>query len=68
MQTNCRLHARGLGSEGLVCVDAGQIWGDDVEAAATRIPALKAIHAHWLEEPFQTGALESYGALSGAQF
>ena len=54
----------GLGPEGLVCVDAGQIWGDDVEAAATRIPALEAIHAHWLEEPFLTGALESYGALS----
>lgn len=54
----------GLGPEGLVCVDAGQIWGDDVEAAATRIPALEAIRAHWLEEPFQTGALESYGALS----
>jgi L-alanine-DL-glutamate epimerase-like enolase superfamily enzyme len=54
----------GLGPEGLVCVDAGQIWGDDVEAAAARIPALEAIDAHWLEEPFQTGALESYRVLS----
>ena len=60
------LHAarEGLGPEGLVCIDAGQIWGDDVEAAATRLPALKAIHAHWLEEPFKTSALESYRALS----
>ena len=54
----------GLGPEGLVCVDAGQTWGGDVGAAAARIPALEAIHAHWLEEPFQTGALESYAALS----
>lgn len=61
-----QLHAarEGLGQEGLVCVDAGQIWGDDVEAAAARLPALEAIHAHWLEEPFQTGALQSYRALS----
>jgi L-alanine-DL-glutamate epimerase-like enolase superfamily enzyme len=33
----------GLGPEGVVCVDAGQIWGNDVEGAATRIPALEAI-------------------------
>ncbi len=61
-----QLHAarEGLGPEGLVCVDAGQIWGDDVEAAAARLPPLEAIQAHWLEEPFQTGALESYRALS----
>jgi L-alanine-DL-glutamate epimerase-like enolase superfamily enzyme len=61
-----QLHAarEGLGPEGLVCVDAGQIWGHDVEAAAARLPALEAIHAHWLEEPFQTGALQSYRALS----
>jgi len=54
----------GIGPEGLVCVDAGRIWGADVEAAATRIPALEAIRAHWLEEPFQTGALQSYARLS----
>jgi L-alanine-DL-glutamate epimerase-like enolase superfamily enzyme len=54
----------GLGPEGLVCIDAGQTWGDDVETAATRIPALEAVRVHWLEEPFQTGALESYAALS----
>ena len=54
----------GLGTDGLLCIDAGQIWGDDVEAATTRLPLLEAIRAHWLEEPFQTAALESYGALS----
>lgn len=61
-----QLHAarEGLGREGLVCIDAGQTWGDDVEAAAARLPALEKIHAHWLEEPFQTSALQSYAALS----
>jgi L-alanine-DL-glutamate epimerase-like enolase superfamily enzyme len=59
-----RAAREGLGPEGLVCIDAGQIWGDDVEAAATRLPALEGIHAHWLEEPFQTSALESYRLLS----
>jgi L-alanine-DL-glutamate epimerase-like enolase superfamily enzyme len=54
----------GMGPEGLVCVDAGQIWGDDVEVAGARIPALEAIRANWLEEPFQTSALESYAGLS----
>jgi L-alanine-DL-glutamate epimerase-like enolase superfamily enzyme len=54
----------GMGGEGLVCVDAGQIWGDDVEAAVARVPALEAIRANWLEEPFRTSALDSYAALS----
>ena len=54
----------GMGPEGLVCVDAGQIWGDDVEAAAARIPALESIDAIWLEEPFRTSALDSYGGLA----
>jgi L-alanine-DL-glutamate epimerase-like enolase superfamily enzyme len=61
-----QLHAarEGLGEEGIVCIDAGQIWGNDVEAAAARVPLLEAIRAYWLEEPFQTGALGSYKALS----
>ena len=54
----------GLGPDGILLVDVGQIWGEDVEAAAARIPALEARHATWLEEPFHTSALEAYGALS----
>lgn len=61
-----QLHAarEGLGPDGLVLVDAGQIWGEDVEAAALRLPALEAVGATWLEEPFHTSALAAYGALA----
>ncbi len=54
----------GLGPDGLLLVDAGQIWGEDVEAAALRLPALEATNAVWLEEPFHASALEAYGALA----
>jgi len=54
----------GLGSESLLMIDVGQIFGDDVEAAAARIPALEQIGAVWLEEPFHTSALDSYASLS----
>ena len=59
-----RAAREGFGEEGIVCVDAGQIWGDDVEAAGARIPALEAIRVHWLEEPFRTSALHSYKNLA----
>jgi L-alanine-DL-glutamate epimerase-like enolase superfamily enzyme len=54
----------GLGADAVLLVDVGQIWGEDVEAAAARLPALKAARATWLEEPFHTAALASYGALA----
>jgi len=54
----------GIGSEAILLVDTGQIWGEDVEAAAARLPALEAARATWLEEPFHAAALEAYGALS----
>jgi L-alanine-DL-glutamate epimerase-like enolase superfamily enzyme len=54
----------GLGPDGILLVDAGQIWGEDVAAAAQRLPALEAANAVWLEEPFHASALEAYGALA----
>jgi L-alanine-DL-glutamate epimerase-like enolase superfamily enzyme len=54
----------GLGPDGVLLVDAGQVWGEDVEAAAARLPALEAAGATWLEEPFAGHAYEAYGALS----
>src|SRR5262245_59324159 len=54
----------GLGPDGILLVDAGQIWGEDVEAAAQRLPALEKFNAVWLEEPFHASALEAYGALA----
>jgi L-alanine-DL-glutamate epimerase-like enolase superfamily enzyme len=60
------LHAarEGLGPDGILLVDVGQIFREDVEAAAARIPALEAAGALWLEEPFSGGALDAYGALA----
>jgi len=54
----------GLGEDGILLIDVGQIFGEDVERAAERLPALEAARATWLEEPFHAAALESYGALA----
>ena len=54
----------GIGPDMLLMVDAGQIWGEDVEAAAARLPALEAAGATWLEEPFHANAYDAYGALA----
>lgn len=53
----------GLGADLSLLVDAGQIWGEDLEAATLRLPALEAVRAGWLEEPFYAGALGQYAAL-----
>lgn len=54
----------GLGKDALLMIDVGQIFGNDVESAAQRIPVLEQVGAVWLEEPFHTSALEAYSALS----
>ncbi len=53
----------GLGAEGLLLVDAGQIFGDDVAAAALRAPALEQARALFIEEPFHGAAYHAYAAL-----
>ncbi len=54
---------QGLGAEGTLLIDAGQIFREDVEAAAARIVMLDEVGATWFEEPFLGGAYEAYGAL-----
>ena len=54
----------GLEREGKLLVDVGQIWREDVERAAARLPALDQFDAVWLEEPFLADALEAYSDLS----
>ncbi|MGZ8300952.1 MAG: mandelate racemase/muconate lactonizing enzyme family protein, partial [Rhodoplanes sp.] len=54
----------GLGEDGILLVDTGQIFGEDVERAAQRLPALEQARAVWFEEPFAASALEAYGALA----
>jgi L-alanine-DL-glutamate epimerase-like enolase superfamily enzyme len=55
----------GLGGDGILLIDAGTIWGCDVERARQSIPALRASGALWLEEPFVSGALSEYAQLAG---
>jgi L-alanine-DL-glutamate epimerase-like enolase superfamily enzyme len=56
----------GLGPDGILLVDAGTVWKDDLARALPRLEALKAHNATWLEEPFLSGALDSYKALADA--
>ncbi|MBN9386714.1 MAG: mandelate racemase/muconate lactonizing enzyme family protein [Chloroflexi bacterium] len=60
------IHAarEGLGPEGLLMVDAGTIWINDVEAAEQRLAALNECKVVWLEEPFVSGALNAYRQLA----
>jgi L-alanine-DL-glutamate epimerase-like enolase superfamily enzyme len=62
-----QLHAarEGLGADGILLVDAGTVWGHDIEAAVSRLPILKECNVTWLEEPFHTGALREYKTLAG---
>jgi L-alanine-DL-glutamate epimerase-like enolase superfamily enzyme len=54
----------GMGQDSQVLIDAGQIFAQDVAAAAERIPALERCNALWLEEPFLPDALAAYAALA----
>jgi L-alanine-DL-glutamate epimerase-like enolase superfamily enzyme len=54
----------GLGPEGILCIDAGTVWGTDYEAAAQRLPVMQECRVTWLEEPFHTGAFHQYARLA----
>ena len=60
------LHAarEGLGKDGTLLIDAGQIFREDVEAAAARIAMLEEVNTTWFEEPFLGGAYGAYAALA----
>jgi len=59
-----RAAREGLGEEGILLIDAGTVWVADVKAASLRAQALKDCRATWLEEPFVSGALDSYRRLA----
>lgn len=54
----------GLGPDGILLIDAGQIFGEDVEAAAARLPAMEAANVMLFEEPFHGHAYRAYQSLS----
>lgn len=54
----------GIGAEGTLLIDAGQIFREDADAAALRIPALDEVGTVWFEEPFYGGAYDAYAALA----
>jgi L-alanine-DL-glutamate epimerase-like enolase superfamily enzyme len=60
------LHAarEGVGAEGRLLIDAGQIFREDVDAAAARIAMLEEVNAGWFEEPFLGGAYDAYAGLA----
>ena len=53
----------GLGPEGILLIDAGQIFGEDVEAAALRLNAMERNRVTFFEEPFHGSAYAAYRAL-----
>ncbi len=55
---------KGLGEDGILLIDAGTVWNADLNAALARLKKLKEVRATWLEEPFVSGALSEYHALS----
>ncbi|MCA9216636.1 MAG: mandelate racemase/muconate lactonizing enzyme family protein [Planctomycetales bacterium] len=54
----------GIGKDGILMIDAGTIWRDNVEAAELRADALERHHVYWFEEPFVGEALHAYKTLS----
>lgn len=54
----------GLGQDGVLLIDAGQIFGENVEAAALRMEALSRNRVTFFEEPFGGASLAAYSGLS----
>jgi len=54
----------GIGPDGILLIDAGTIWKNDLAPALLRLAALQAARATWLEEPFLSGALGAYKSLA----
>jgi L-alanine-DL-glutamate epimerase-like enolase superfamily enzyme len=54
----------GIGLENVLLIDAGTVWGANLEAAKARLNILREQKVTWLEEPFHTGALAAYRTLA----
>ena len=54
----------GLGAEGILLIDTGKIFGEDVDAAAARLPAMERNKVTFFEEPFHGSDYAAYAELS----
>lgn len=54
----------GLGFNGILLIDAGQIFNEDVDAAAQRLDAMERNRVTFFEEPFHGSAYAAYGELA----
>jgi L-alanine-DL-glutamate epimerase-like enolase superfamily enzyme len=54
---------QGLGKDGILLIDAGQIFGEDVDAAAARLDAMERNRVTFFEEPFHGSAYLAYAGL-----
>lgn len=63
-EAHIRAAREGLGSDITLLIDAGTVWIDDVPRAVAVLPVLQECNVTWLEEPFVSGALGAYKALS----
>ena len=54
----------GLGPDGILLIDTGQIFGEDVDAAALRLDAMERNRVTFFEEPFHGSAYLAYAALA----
>jgi L-alanine-DL-glutamate epimerase-like enolase superfamily enzyme len=55
-----------LGADGILLIDAGTVFSENVAGAAERLQALSEARVHWFEEPFHNYALDAYGELAKA--
>lgn len=55
----------GIGDEAELMIDAGVVWGDDVDTAFARARAFAEYTPTWLEEPLYPHAIDAYAALTG---
>ena len=55
----------GIGKDAILCIDAGTVWGNNLEMASKRLKILQENNVTWLEEPFYTYAFKEYYQLSG---
>ncbi len=53
-----------LGADGILLIDAGTVFSENLTRASERLPALSKAKVHWFEEPFHNYALDAYGELA----